>query len=247
MNIKLTTILIASLFAFSSCDAVSDMLGFSSPTQPAVKPTPKKKVKKKISAAPVSAKVVKEEYKRPEYPNNTRRNPFQPNPEIILPVNTALTETRPKQPMEQFALSELDLVAIISSVAVPKAMFIDPSGFGHVLKEGERIGRNSGVISDIRDNEVDVREGGADDGQSRVVTMRLREVEMNTSSDDLSDDEKEALKKLMESEEGRKAVQRSFDDATLGASSVNKKNNNGTGVNNPVDNRFKGIRPPSSK
>ena len=235
-------IILSLTLSFSGCE----LLGLSdSGTPPTVQP--KKVVKpKRKTADVVTSKAVKTDYKRPEYPNNSRRNPFQPNPEIIAPVAKAAVEERTKQPLEQFALSELQLVAIISSVTVPKAMFVDPTGFGNVLKEGERIGRNAGVISDIRDNEVDIREGGGENGQSRVVTMKLRDVEINTGNEnDLSEDEREALKKLLESEEGRKALQRTFDEATLGATSVDK--NKTTPTESKSDSRFQGIRPPRAK
>lgn len=243
MRISIFIILSLTL-SFSGCE----MLGLSDPAKPPPT-TPKKAVvaKKTVVAKAVASKASSKDYKRPEYPNNSRRNPFQPNPEIVTPVAKAAIEERTKQPLEQFTLNELQLVAIISSVTVPKAMFVDPSGFGNVLKEGERIGRNAGVISDIRDNEVDVREGGGENGQSRVITIRLRDVDLNSGNEnDLSEDEREALKKLLESEEGRKALQRTFDEATLGATSVDK-NKSTTSGSKPVDSRFQGIRPPRAK
>ncbi len=239
-------IILSLIFSISGCE----LLGLSEPgKQP---PTPAEKAvkpKKKTPPKPkvVASKAQKKDYKRPEYKNNTRRNPFQPNPEIIAPVVKAVAEERTKQPLEQFALSELQLVAIISSVTVPKAMFVDPTGFGNVLREGERLGRNGGVISDIRDNEVDIREGGGENGQSRVVTMKLREIALSAGDEnDLSEDDREALKKLLDSEEGRKALQRTFDQAALGATSVDKTNTN-TNTGSKSDSRFQGISPPRAK
>lgn len=241
MNWMLIAMLVIGL---SGCE----MLGLSDPetqnpnqktqpTKPNVNPTPPPK--------PVET-VEEGEYKRPEYPNNTRRNPFQPDATVVQPVATVKSEARPKEPLEQYSLGELELVAIISSVAVPKAMFVDPNGFGHVLKEGDRIGRNSGVVADIRDNEVEVREGNDEDGQTRVLTVQLREAELASGDDSaLSDEERDALQQLLESKEGREALERAFQDATLGASSVDKKESNKNTSGQPVNNRFKGIRPPS--
>ena len=232
-------IALLSLFAFSGCD----MLGLSGDDEPKEQPkkTPPKKAPPKVEAV----ETVAEDYQRPEYPNNTRRNPFQPDPEVIQPVVTVKSEERPKEPLEQFALGELELAAIISSVAVPKAMFIDPTGFGHVLKEGDKIGRNSGVIADIRDNEVEVKEGNDEDGQTRVLTVKLRDVEIKSADDSaLSDEERESLQRLLDSAEGRAALERAYQDAALGASSVDKKDEKKES-GQPVDNRFKGIRPPS--
>lgn len=148
-----------------------------------------------------------EEYSRPDYP--VRRNPFQPDVQILgVKEDKADPEQiRPVEPLEEYTLSSLRLVTIISETTVPKAMFIDPTGFGHFAKEGDRIGRNSGIIRNIRQNEVEIREG---DAQGSMVTLRMREGELETQGDRLSDEEQEALRRLLQSEGGRQAMQRSL-------------------------------------
>lgn len=185
-----------------------------------------------------------EEYVRPEYPNSQRRNPFQPDPEIVTPVAKAIEgEVRELEPLEQFALGQLQLVAIISEVAVPTAMFRDPSGFGHFVKEGDRIGRNSGVISDIRENEVEVLEGGDDeDSQTLQRIVRLRDTELVMGDSGLSDEEKAALERLLETEEGRKALQRTFQENAAGANAVEGE---APATDGAIDPRFRGFAPPS--
>lgn len=187
-----------------------------------------------------------EEYTRPEYPNMARRNPFQPDVEVVTPATVAVEgDDRSLEPLEQFAIGELDLVAIISEVAVPKAMFVDPDGFGHVLKEGDRIGRNSGVVSDIRDNEVEITETTGDDGgQTRLRKVKLRDVELTSGNEsDLTDEERAALEKLLQTEEGRQALERQYRDMALGASSVDDEKS-GQQTETPRK-TFPGIRPPS--
>jgi len=204
--------------------------------------------------AETSAKVVEEvaptiaenedEYIRPEYPNSSRRNPFQPDPEVISPQARATEgEVRDLEPLEQYALGQLTLVAVISEVAVPIAMFVDPTGFGHFVKEGGRVGRNSGVISDIRDNEVEVLEGGDDeDSQTLQRIVRLRDSELSSGEGGaLSDEEKAALERLLETEEGRKALQRTFQDNAAGANAVEQQES----PNGNVDPRFRGFAPPT--
>lgn len=198
-------------------------------------------------AKPSAASV--EEYQRPEYPNMARRNPFQPDLEVVQPANVPTEgDERSLEPLERFAIGELELVAIISEVAVPKAMFIDPEGFGHVLKEGDRIGRNSGVISDIRDNEVEVTESaGEDEGQTRLRAIKLREVELTVGDGGaLSEEEKAALEKLLSTEEGRKAVERQYRDMALGASTVEGEGSTQQQGQKPPS-RFPGVRPPSDR
>ena len=93
-------------------------------------------------------------YKRPDFPKGFRRDPFNfqpPQPEV-----QDEKQVREREPLEAFDLAQLKLVAIVTGTAVPNAMFVDPSGFGHFAKEDDRIGRDGGRISDIRTNEVEV-------------------------------------------------------------------------------------------
>lgn len=145
-----------------------------------------------------------EEYVRPDYP--TRRNPFQPDVDVLgtQQEEAAMEEIRPQEPLEQFAVSSLNLVTIISDTTVPKAMFVDPTGYGHFAKEGDRIGRNNGIIRAIRQNEVEIREG---DEQGSVVRVRMRERELRTGDRGLTDEEREALRRLMGTAEGQELLQ----------------------------------------
>ncbi|MEL6178027.1 MAG: hypothetical protein AAFS10_03695 [Myxococcota bacterium] len=49
-------------------------------------------------------------------------------------------------------LASMTLVGIVTGTAVPKAMFTDASGYGHIIVEGARVA--DGRVTDIRDNEV---------------------------------------------------------------------------------------------
>lgn len=220
------------------CLGGCEMLGLGgSKPRPAPKTRPKvvnkpKKAAPDADAAKNAEKKIAEaaEYQRPEYPNNIRRNPFQPDDEIMAPILGPAEGgdiNRPLEPLERFTLAQLELVAIISEVAVPKAMFVDPDGFGHMIKEGDRIGRQNGVIVDIRDNEVDVREttGEDNESQSRVRTIRLRSGELRSSnSDDLTEAEREALDKLLNSKEGRENLRKRLQKNAPGANAVDGGN-----------------------
>ncbi|MEZ4248985.1 MAG: hypothetical protein R3B99_12165 [Polyangiales bacterium] len=52
---------------------------------------------------------------------------------VVVPQRTVL--------MPSTAIEEMRLVAIISGVAQPRAMLLDPTGVGHVVKRGDYIGR----------------------------------------------------------------------------------------------------------
>lgn len=178
-----------------------------------------------------------EDYTRPDYP--VRRNPFQPNLDILGGQREREEEEqlRPTEPLEEFAISSLSLVTVISETTVPKAMFVDPTGHGHVAKEGDRIGRNNGVIRAIRHNEVEIREGD-DRGSSTIV--RLRERELRTAEDRLTEEEQEALQRLLGSTGGREALQREL----AGSQEESGQAPPSTRDSQPSDRRFPGLAPP---
>lgn len=251
---RTTRLLVAGALAVTLTTSMScEFLGLDGEEQQAkpVDNKPKKPVETETDLTPLTT-LNDGEYQRPEYPNMSRRNPFQPDIDVVTPANVQ-SEGEEEQlgPLQRFALGELELVAIISEVAVPKAMFIDPEGFGHVLKEGDRIGRNAGVLSDIRDNEVEVTETtGEDEGQTRLRTIKLREASLNTGENAaLTEEERAAIEKLLQTEEGRKALEARYRDMALGASAVDGKqqpNNQQPqqGTQPPNGNRFQGIAPP---
>jgi Tfp pilus assembly protein PilP len=210
-----------SNFSRLSCGAVAlvalcvyssgcDMFGSETPkpvvtAKPAV--SPKAKVEKPAPAAPAKAA----RYERPDYPKSTRRNPFRPNLETVMPSAIVGAEVRPMDPLELYSVSELKLVAIISEVSVPKAMFISPDGVGHLVKEGDRIGRNGARVSDIRNNEVELTEGGGDEEeQAQKRRIKLRDLDEIRSQQKLSREERDKLQEILKSEEGRDALNRTY-------------------------------------
>lgn len=245
-----TALLCSLVFGVSGCE----MLGLSSDAgQQPTTPQPKKKAKKKKAADKKvadakggdnkKAKGSDEEYERPEYPENMRRNPFAPDPDVLAPVGvTVIEETRKFEPLEKYSISQLELVAIISEVAVPKAMFIDPDGFGHLIKEGDRIGRQGGTVKDIRDNEVDVLEttGEDENAQSSVRTIRLTDTEIRQveeNSEELSGAEREALERLLRDPEARKELRSSLRERALEAGASEReqrRKTNSSGIAPPV-------------
>jgi type IV pilus assembly protein PilP len=69
--------------------------------------------------------------------------------------------------MSNTAIEEMRLIAIVTGMAQPKAMLVDPSGVGHVVQRGDYIGRPKVIqatgsvsmainwrVDRIRDNEV---------------------------------------------------------------------------------------------
>ena len=65
---------------------------------------------------------------------------------------------KPKTYLETLDLSQMDLIAIIISPKGNWAMVRDAKGLGYVIKKGTPIGTNEGVVQEIREKEVIVRE-----------------------------------------------------------------------------------------
>ena len=71
---------------------------------------------------------------------------------------TEKKKRKPKTYLETLDLSQLDLIAIITSQKGNWAMVRDSKGIGHVIRKGTPIGVNEGVVYEIKEKELIVRE-----------------------------------------------------------------------------------------
>ena len=155
---------------------------------------------------------------------------------------------RPKEPLERHSTGALRLAAILSEMAVPKAMFIDPSGVGHLAKEGDGIGTNGGTIEDIRSNEVVIAlPTGGGRGSTTEKVIKLREAEQAiTAQTDLDNEQRRMLDQLLRSEEGRKALRESYRKVAPGANEAEQQRRRQR-EGSQGDQRFPGLAPPSEQ
>ena len=65
---------------------------------------------------------------------------------------------KPKTYLETLDISQLDLIAIIVSPKGEWAMVRDAKGLGYVLKKGTSIGLHDGVVHEIKEKEIIIRE-----------------------------------------------------------------------------------------
>jgi len=77
--------------------------------------------------------------------------------------------------LERFDLSELRPIAIITGTPVPKAMVTDPSGMGHVIQPGTRLGRRGGKVVRIATNAIVVRHVDEELGTVKETRIRLHD------------------------------------------------------------------------
>jgi Tfp pilus assembly protein PilP len=187
-----------------------------------------------------------------------RRNPFAPQIEVSeASQQDEQEEAEPEDarpPLQRYQLGSLRLTAIISEVSVPKAMFIDPSGTGRMAKEGDRIGTEGGRIEDIRANAVVITlPTGGEEGSRRQRVVELREATMGLGQQrGLDPEEQKILDELMQSEQGRQALQESYQQmesgnrpADAGQRAPRRRQQNTTQGSGTNDERFPGLAPPS--
>ena len=60
--------------------------------------------------------------------------------------------------MEQFEVSDFELVGIVSGSGIKKAMVQDPTGKGFLVQIGTHIGKGGGKISRVADKEIIIEE-----------------------------------------------------------------------------------------
>ena len=93
------------------------------------------------------------------------KNPFWSNLDKYMPQieMTAVVDDDDAidtqiDPLEKFPPEDYKLIMIISGTAVPKAIMVDPDGGRHVVRKENRIGNRNGVIDEITEFEIIVKE-----------------------------------------------------------------------------------------
>jgi len=86
--------------------------------------------------------------------------------------------TRPKEPLEAFSLETLKMVGVLSRKGVIHAVIKTPDNAIYHVRKGNYVGQNFGLITQIGDNEVSLREivqDSAGDWSERTSTLILQE------------------------------------------------------------------------
>ncbi|MDP1924217.1 MAG: pilus assembly protein PilP [Thiobacillus sp.] len=86
--------------------------------------------------------------------------------------------SRPKEPLEAFSLETLKMVGEISKNGVINAVIKTPDNAIYHVKKGNYMGQNFGLITQISDTQVSLREivqDSAGDWSERTSTLMLQE------------------------------------------------------------------------
>ena len=84
---------------------------------------------------------------------STLRDPFKP-----FDVSPQSTPNPLASPLETYALSQLQFKAIIRGAGVLKGLVEDDQGRGFYVSVGTRIGKHQGVIQEISDKKITIKE-----------------------------------------------------------------------------------------
>ncbi|MEM7412959.1 MAG: pilus assembly protein PilP [Myxococcota bacterium] len=108
------------------------------------------------------------------YDSTGKRDPFRSftwdRPDRLVPLAEA-------GPLEQFDLTQLEVVAVVWRTGNARALLEDPSGESYIVGEGAKVGKNKGHVISIDDNTVVVKETYVDYlGQetTKDIEMRMR-------------------------------------------------------------------------
>ena len=86
--------------------------------------------------------------------------------------------TRPKEPLEAFSLETLKMVGVLSRKGTVHAVIKTPDNAVYHVRKGNYVGQNFGLITQITDTEVTLREivqDSAGDWSERMSSLILQE------------------------------------------------------------------------
>lgn len=73
------------------------------------------------------------------------RDPFRSFARVFVDEARGEVSSQREVVLDQYAIEELKLVALVGGITPAKAMLIDPAGVGHVVQRGQYVGRASVV------------------------------------------------------------------------------------------------------
>ena len=109
---------------------------------------------------------------------SAKKDPFKPYISVKTATPTDLSklkrDLKPLLPIHSFDVSQFRLIGTVADSKGNKAMVVDPTGKGYVLKVGMTIGKNEGKIIRIDTSGVDVVEQFHDDNNKmRKESIRI--------------------------------------------------------------------------
>ena len=138
-----------TLIVILSISVVGCSGGGKDASQPADKPLPKATVAQQ-NIQPVTAPV---EQQKPEYQVTGLRDPFL---SFEKPLTKEDLKTI-KDPLQKLSLSQVIIVGVIMGKD-KRALIQESSGMGFIVKEGDLIGENSGIVTAIKADGIAIKQ-----------------------------------------------------------------------------------------
>jgi type IV pilus assembly protein PilP len=154
--------------------AIAAVLGLAACGAPKPPPRPAAAPAAAAKAAPAPAAPAKGPEADVAYSSVGKRDPFK---SFLgdLRASAGAVVTRCSTPLGRFEIDQLRLVAIITGLADPLAMVEAPNGVGYTLRKGACVGKNGGIVTSIRSDEVVVAEWAVKaDGTREKAQTSLR-------------------------------------------------------------------------
>lgn len=154
--------------------------GGTSPPPPAKKEATPSAPAKKVEAPKVAEVKEPEKKEEPEFSYNPVGKPDPFKPFIQLTPVREIPRTAPLTPLQKYDISQLKLVAIISTPEGNVALVEDATGKGYFVKKGTLIGKNEGKVTRILKDRVIIEETYLDvfgKVKTNEVIMLLHKVE----------------------------------------------------------------------
>lgn len=104
-----------------------------------------------------------------------RKDPFKPfiQPKVEKPAAGSLPAAG-ALPIQGYTVEQFRVSGIIAGFKENKALIVDPTGKGYVVKAGMKIGNNNGVITKITPSYLEVAERSRDDVTGKMTRRTVK-------------------------------------------------------------------------
>lgn len=169
----ITLLFIASVLVFIGCKKKED-IAVQQAAQPKVATKPNVPVQIQPSSAKGTASgVMNYDFKNKKDPFKAFLMPTEPSASKAKMVKARTSELLP---IQNYDVSKFTVSGIITGLKENKALIIDPTGKGYVVRQGMLIGNNDGRITRISPSSIEISEQFRDDSghvKKRKIVLPL--------------------------------------------------------------------------
>jgi len=143
------------------------------PPEPKVASQPAAPAKPPVQAQSSSARPVASS--TPALDFSGRKDPFKPfiRPKVEKPAAGSLPAVG-ALPIQGYTVEQFRVSGIITGFKENKALIVDPTGKGYVVKAGMKIGNSNGVITKITPSHLEVMEQFRDDVTGKLTRRTVK-------------------------------------------------------------------------